>query len=87
MIDTNKTGLVFGVFFSGIHIIWSALVLVGWAQPVVNFVFWAHMVNSSPVVMPFDIMAATTLVAITALLGYFVGCIVAIVWNKINQVI
>lgn len=84
MTDTNKTGLVFGIFFAGIHIIWSALVLAGWAQPVVNFVFWAHMVNPSPVVMTFDITAATTLVAITAVLGYVVGRIVAIVWNKIH---
>ncbi|MEK7148747.1 MAG: hypothetical protein AAB770_02405 [Patescibacteria group bacterium] len=84
MINTNKVGLVFAVLFGGGHIVWSLFVLLGWSQPIVNFIFWAHMVQTPPVVGQFDVVASGTLIIFTAVLGYVVGNIVAIVWNKVH---
>ncbi len=35
----GQLGLVLAAFIGGGHVAWSALVLLGWAQPVINFVF------------------------------------------------
>ena len=82
--NKNKIGLVLAVLFGGGHVVWSLFVLLGWTQPLVNFIFWAHMIQTVPVVGSFDLVASGTLVVVTAVLGYVVGNIVAIVWNKIH---
>ncbi len=84
MINTHKVGLVFATIFGGGHVVWSLFVLLGWSQPIVNFIFWAHMVQTPPIVGSFDIIASGTLIVLTAVLGYVVGNIVAIVWNKVH---
>ena len=38
--------------------VWSLLVLIGWAQPIIDFIFWAHMIKPVYFVKPFDPVAA-----------------------------
>jgi hypothetical protein len=45
------------------------LVLVHWAQPILDFIFWAHMIQPVYIVKPFDVAAAVTLIVVTAALG------------------
>ena len=73
MANLNKVGLVIGALIGGWHLLWSLLVLIGWAQPLMDFVFWAHMIKPIYVVKPFDPLAAVTLVVITAVIGYGFG--------------
>ena len=40
MTKPNQVGLLFGLFISGWHILWVLLVLIGWSQPLMDFVFW-----------------------------------------------
>ncbi len=85
-LDQHKTGLVVGVFTGGWHVIWSILVAIGWGQPLIDFILWAHMVHLPCIVGPFDVVAAATLVILTAVAGYAIGRIFAFIWNRLHRV-
>ena len=85
MANLNKVGLVIGALIGGWHLLWSLLVLIGWAQPLMDFVFWAHMIKPIYVVKPFDPLAAVTLVVITAVIGYGFGFVGALIWNRLHR--
>ena len=85
MHNPKKVGLVLGVMFGGLHTLWSLLVLLGLAQPLVNFIMWAHMVESNVVVGPFDVIAALTLIVVTSAIGCALGFVGAHVWNHMHR--
>ena len=78
----NKSGFVIGGLLGGWHVLWSLLVLLGWAQPVLNFIFWMHMLRPIYVVKSFDLLAALSLVLITTAMGYGVGYLAGLFWPK-----
>jgi hypothetical protein len=84
MINPNKVGLVVGAVIALWHIFWAALVLVGFAQPLIDFVFWAHMIQPVYVVKTFDPKAAITLIAITFIIGYAFGFAGGVIWNRLH---
>ncbi len=79
-----RTGLALGAIISGLHILWSLVVLVGLGQAWVDFVTWAHMIHASYVVGQFDIGAALTVIILAAIIGFVVGFAFATVWNRIH---
>ena len=85
MIKPHKLGLVFATLLGGIHFIWSLLVLLGWAQPLVDFSMWAHMVHMMVIVGPFDLVSSATVIVIAACIGFAIGNIVALLWNKLSR--
>ena len=76
-----KTGLAFGKLFGLVHLIWAILVALGWAQALVNFSQWAHMVSVPVVVEAFDFSAAITVIIVAALVGCVIGYVFARIWN------
>ncbi|MDO8561178.1 MAG: hypothetical protein Q7R91_03105 [bacterium] len=84
-LNPSKTGLVFGALAGGWHLLWSLLVVLGWAQPLLNFIFMTHMITPPFVVGVFSTMTAVILIAVTAVLGYVVGNIFALVWNRFQK--
>ncbi len=84
-LDASKTGLVLGALAGGWHIIWSLLIWLGWAQPLMDFSFWAHMVAPPFIVGPFDITASVTVIVVAAVIGYVVGVIFAKLWNHFHR--
>lgn len=84
-INANKTGLVLGTLVGGWHFLWAVLVAIGWAQPVLNFVFWMHFIKPICVVGPFNLGVAILLIAVTATAGCAVGYISATLWNWIHR--
>ena len=84
MTNPNKVGLVIAMLIGGWHVIWSLLVLIGFAQPILDFIFWAHMIQQVYFVKPFDPMAAVTLIVITAVIGYVLGFVGAMIWNRLH---
>jgi hypothetical protein len=64
---------------------WALLVLLGWAQRIIDFIFWAHMIERVYVIKPFDPLAAITLIAVTVVIGYVFGFVGAVIWNKLHR--
>lgn len=80
-----KTGLALGKLVGGIHLIWAILIALGWAQALVDFSLWAHMVSSPVTVEAFDFSAAATLVVAAAAVGYAIGYAFAKLWNWLHR--
>ena len=70
---------------AGWHVVWSLFVLIGWAQPILDFIFWAHMIKPVYFVKPFDPMAAVALIVITTVIGYIFGFLGAVIWNRLHR--
>ncbi len=83
-INPTKTAFSVAAFLAGFHFVWAVLVALGWGQPLMDFVFWAHMINMSFVVGPFDLSAAMTLVVMTWFFGYVFGLAFARIWNRMH---
>ena len=84
-LNPTKTGLAVGKLLGGVHLIWAVLVALGWAQALVNFSQWAHMVTVPVAVKAFDLSAAVTVVLIAALIGYALGYAFANIWNWLHR--
>jgi hypothetical protein len=69
--NAHKLGLVLATFIGGWHLVWSALVLLGWAQ--------VHFIAPPYNVGVFVLWRAAALIAVTATLGYLFGRIVGAV--------
>ena len=82
MINSMKVGLVIGLLMSFCHIVWIVLVLAGAAQSLMDFVFWAHMIQPVYVVKPFEPLAALMLMLLTFGIGYVLGVGGGSLWNK-----
>lgn len=70
-----RTSLIGGACLASLHFSWAILVALGWAQPLMDFIFKLHMLNSPFQIQPFDIALALGLVAVTFLIGCFYGLI------------
>ena len=84
-IRPERTALIFAILLGGWHLVWSLLVAAGWAQPLIDFIFWIHFIQPVYVIQKFNIAIALLLVGITAAIGYFIGWIFALLWNKLHR--
>lgn len=84
-IDPTSAGLCLGTLTGACHLMWSLLVAVGWAQPLINFVFKLHFIEPVYRVTPFELGSATLLVVITTLSGFAFGYIFAQLWNGTSR--
>lgn len=85
IISPLRAGAALGAFLGLWHLIWSGLVAAGWAQAVVDFVLWLHFIKLPVAIQPFDIRLAAMLVVLTALVGFVVGWVFAVLWNRVHQ--
>ena len=80
-----KAGLVLGFVLGGWHLCWSILVAFGWAQPVIDFVFWMHFIKPIYVIEPFAIARAAILIVATTGVGFVFGSVFALAWNALHK--
>ena len=83
--DIFNKALVWGAFLSALHLVWVIFILLEWAQPLINFIFTLHMLNTPLQVQPFNLLYAITLVCITFVVGTFYGFIFYSVKKKITK--
>jgi len=84
-VNPLKVGLVFGLFLALWHLCWAALVALGLAQKLLDFVFWMHFIAPPYHVEPFALPRAAILVLITFGVGLIGGFVGAIVWNVFHR--
>lgn len=84
-LHTQKVALTVALFISGWHVIWSILVITDIAQPLLNFVFWLHMIANPYHVTGFNIIQSLFLILITFVFGYVFGWIFAWLWNNMHK--
>ena len=80
-----KTGLIVAVFFAAWHTCWALLVAMGWAQAVVDFVFWMHFIKPPYTVGPFNIWTSVILVGATAAIGFVIGYLFVLIWSAFQR--
>lgn len=83
-VNPNRAGLVLATLLGGWHFLWALLVAAGWAQPVINFVFYIHFLSPGWMVGPFQAGIALVLVLVTAALGYAGGYLLGVLWKWIH---
>ena len=84
-LNVNKVALSFGFFLGGWHLVWSVLVALNFAQPLINFILGLHMLSVPVQVLPFSITTSALLIVVTFIVGYIGGRIFATIWNKVHK--
>lgn len=82
-VNPARIGVIFGLFLALMHSAWAALVAVGWAQPVMDFVFWAHFIAPPYHVETFELGRAAILIVLALITGILLGAVGGTVWNLV----
>ena len=83
-INPVKAGIAFGLVLGLWHLSWALLVAIGSAQPVIDFILRLHFIEPFLQLQPFDVTTAVMLVAITTLIGFVPGAVLALAWNALH---
>ena len=84
-LNPQKTALAVGAFFGLGHAVWGILVAMNLATPLLDWIFGLHFLNNPYSVQPFDAAKWVTLVLVTAVVGYVVGYVFSLLWNKVHK--
>lgn len=82
-IRPHVLGLALAGMMGLFHSAWAVLVLVGLAQPLLDFVFCLHMILPVYVISEFSPLTAVELILFTSLVGYVMGWILGDLWNRV----
>lgn len=85
ILNPQKVGLAFGGVLGFFHFVWSVLVALGVAQPLLDMVLRLHMLDFSYTVLPFSVVSAAMLIVMTTLVGFVVGYVFAVIWNSFQK--
>ena len=80
-----KIALIGGLTLSALHACWVIIVASGWAQPLLDFIFKLHMLNSPFVVQPFNMLLSAELLALTFVIGAFYGLVFSLIIKLLNK--
>jgi hypothetical protein len=80
----RRAGLALAILLGGTHLGWAFLVAVGWAQPLLDFLYRLNFVEPGDTVLPFSAGTALMLVFVTSAIGFALGWCLAAVWNRLG---
>ncbi len=83
--NQKKVALVLGSFAGLVHLVWGVLIALGFAQPLMDFIYKMHSLNNPFTVAPFDLMRSLGLVVVTFLVGYVAGYVFSAIWSKFHR--
>lgn len=84
----NKAGLILGLFFALIHIIWSVFVAImpGAIESLLNKIFVYHHIGLPfTILTPFVLTNAILLIIYALIWGYILGFLFAWVFNMLHK--
>ncbi len=81
-LDVGTVAFVVGLFTGGIHLLWSLMVMLGWGQTYLDWIFGLHFLNNPFTVAAFNMSSAVVLVVFTFIVGYLLGWIFTWIWNR-----
>ena len=84
-VDAHRLGIAFGVLLGSWHLAWAIAVLLGWAQTLIDCVFWLHFIEPPYQVRPFAWPQALGLIAVTSGIGYLLGYFAGKVWARLES--
>ena len=79
-----KAGFTLGLLIGAWHLSWVILVAIGWAQAVIDFVFWMHFIKPVYVIAPFNLANAVILVVVTFAGGFIIAWVFSLIWNRLH---
>lgn len=82
-LNAGTVALITGLFTGGIHLLWSLMVMLGWGQTYLNWIFSLHFLTNPFTVTVFSLSNAVILVVFTFVAGYVLGWVFTWVWNLI----
>lgn len=80
-INPTKTAAAVGTVTGLWHLIWVALVGLGWGKPVLDFILQLHFINLQYRLAPYAATTAGELVLLTSAVGAIFGFVFAVIWN------
>lgn len=80
-VNPARIGITFGLFLALVHAAWASLVAASLAQPVMDFVFWAHFIAPPYHMEPFELGRAAILVVLVFVVGMVAGSVGGLLWN------
>ena len=80
-----KAALIGGFTLSALHTCWIMIVASGWAQPLLDFIFKLHMLNSPFIVQPFSVVLSLELITLTFVIGAFYGLVFSIIRKLLTK--
>lgn len=83
-ISANKLGLVLGIFFALLHLIWVLLVASGFAKQFLDYALSLHFMSDVYSIGAFNLWTAAMLLVFTFASGYILGWLFAFVWNNLK---
>lgn len=80
----NRVGVYCGLVIAFGHLVWAVLVMLGVGQMLLDFILAIHFLSNPYQVVSFNVGTAALLVVITGVIGYLVGYMATLVWNKMQ---
>ncbi len=81
----NHLGRTFSLFAGLVHLIWAVLSWLGWAKPVVAWVYGMHGLTPNFTVTTLSPARGIELIILTLILGSIVGFVLGAIWEKTSK--
>ena len=85
MVNSIKLGIAFGALLGATHLSWALLIALGWAQSLMDFVFWMHFIRPIYAIQPFSLSTAATLVVFSTVSGFFIAFVFGVILNELHR--
>lgn len=81
--NAKKAGLATGIVFALWHVLWIAIVGLGYGQGTLDSMMRMHFLSAPWAITGFNIANALILLVVALISGYITGWLFAKIWNKL----